>query len=177
MPVAIRPVTDDDLLLLHPMIERAYRGDTARMGWTHEADLLSDTRTERAELETIVADPSQVLLMAQGADGAPVGCVNVAKRDASLAYLGMLCIEPLCQARGLGRKMITAAERHARDTFGCTTIEMTVLEQRSELIAYYLRRGYTQTGERRAFPVPLDPPYFMTVLAKPLLPPLESDHA
>lgn len=177
MTVAIRPATHSDLSLLHPMIERAYRGDTARMGWTHEADLLSDTRTGRAELEAIVADPSQLLLMAQDVDDTPIGCVNVAKRDASLAYLGMLCIEPLRQAHGLGREMIAAAERYARDTFGCTTIEMTVLEQRSELIAYYQRRGYAQTGERRDFPVPLDPPYFMTVLAKPLSGPLESDHA
>lgn len=46
---------------------------------------------------------------------------------------------------------------------------MTVIEQREELIAYYQRRGWRVTGERRPFPVPLDPPYFMTVLAKSLV--------
>jgi hypothetical protein len=50
----------------------------------------------------------------------------------------------------------------------CAAIEMTVLEQRAELIAYYERRGWRRTGERRPFPVPLDPPYVMEVLAKAL---------
>ncbi|WP_095011338.1 GNAT family N-acetyltransferase [Tsuneonella mangrovi] len=168
MSVTFRPATIDDLSALHPVIERAYRGDTARQGWTHEADLLDDTRTDRAELEAIVSDPEQVLLMAEE-DGVPIGSVNVVRRSAEVAYLGLLCIEPLRQAGGLGRQLIAAAEEYARSTFGCTTMEMTVLEQRTELIEYYLRRGYQRTGERRDFPVPLDPPYFMAVLAKSLV--------
>lgn len=168
MPLTIQPATLADLDSLHPVIERAYRGDTARQGWTHEADLLSGERTDRATLEAIMADPAQVLLVAREAEAA-VGCVNVADRGDGLAYLGLLCIEPLRQAGGLGRQLIAAAEAHARDNFGCTRIEMTVIEQRSELIAYYERRGYVRTGERRDFPIALDPPLFMQVLAKPLV--------
>lgn len=163
----IRPATLADLPDLHAVIERAYRGDSARLGWTHEANLLSDTRTDLAELEAIVADPAQVLL-ALFEDGEPLGCVNVAKRGGGLAYLGLLCIEPTRQGEHLGRQLMEAAEAHARDVFGCHAIEMTVIEQRRELIAYYQRRGWALTGERRPFPVPLDPPYFMQVLAKPL---------
>ena len=165
MSVAIRAARASDLPLLHPLIERAYRGDSARRGWTHEADLLSGTRTDAATLTAIVADPAQVLLMAEE-DAVPLGCVNVAMRGGGLAYLGLLCIEPEKQALGLGRQLIAAAEAHARDAFGCTTIEMTVIEQRTELIAYYQRRGWQLTGERRDFPIPLDPPFFMRVLAK-----------
>ena len=167
MSLEFRPARADDLILLHPLIERAYRGDTARQGWTHEADLLSDSRTDRATLEAILRDPAQVLLMALENE-TPVGCVNIADRGDRLAYLGLLCIEPLRQAEGFGRQLIAAGEEHARNVFGCTTIEMTVIEQRRELIAYYQRRGWQITGERRDFPIPLDPPYFMTVLAKPL---------
>jgi phosphate-selective porin len=32
-------------------------------------------------------------------------------------------------------------------------MEMTVIRQRTELIAYYERRGYTLTGETRPFPL------------------------
>lgn len=167
MTVVIRPATMADLPMLHPVIERAYRGDSARLGWTHEADLLSDTRTDLATLHTIIADPAQVLLvLCEGAT--PLGCVNVANRGNRLAYLGMLCIEPARQGLHLGRHLIAAAEGHARTHFGAHTIEMTVIEQRLELIAYYQRRGWRVTGERRPFPIALDPPYFMTVLAKPL---------
>jgi hypothetical protein len=54
-------------------------------------------------------------------------------------------------------------------------MEMTVIRQREELVAYYERRGYARTGEGRPFP--LDDPRFgipkrrdlsFVVLAKPL---------
>ena len=168
MAPIIRKVERADLPALHRVIERAYRGDSARMGWTHEADLLAGTRTDLAELEAIVGDQSQALLAMFEGD-MPLGCVNVTDRGQGLAYLGLLCIEPARQGEQLGRRLMAAAETHAREVYGCATIEMTVIEQRHELIAYYERRGRKQTGERRPFPVPLDPPYFMTVLAKPLV--------
>ncbi|WP_133365091.1 GNAT family N-acetyltransferase [Qipengyuania sediminis] len=167
MPFEIRPAVAADLPAIADVVERAYRGDTARLGWTHEADLLSDTRLDAGELEGIVADPGQALLtLFEGAT--PLGCVNVADRGDGLAYLGLLCIEPTRQGLGLGKRLIAAAEGHARDKFGCRAIEMTVIEQRSELIAYYERRGWCRTGALRPFPVPLDPPYWMEVLAKRL---------
>ena len=39
--LTVRTATPADLPRMHPVIERAYRGDSARQGWTHEADLLS----------------------------------------------------------------------------------------------------------------------------------------
>lgn len=167
MSLAIRPATIADLPALHGVIERAYRGDSARVGWTHEADLLSGTRTDIASLKAIVVDPVQVLLVLFE-NRVPLGCVNVADRGGSVAYLGLLCIEPSRQGEHMGRRLIVAAETHARDAFHCATIEMTVIDKRRELIAYYERRGWQVTGEKRDFPIPLDPPFFMDVLAKPL---------
>lgn len=149
------------------MIERAYRGDTARQGWSHEADLLSDPRTDRATLDAILADPRCTLLMAE-ADGAPMGCVQVTDKGDGTAYLGLLCVDPDRQASGLGRRLIAAAERAARTEFHARATTMTVIEQRVELIAYYRRRGYEPTGRRVDFPVPVEPPLFMAELAKPL---------
>ena len=37
----LEPATSADIAELHELIERAYRGDTARAGWSHEADLLN----------------------------------------------------------------------------------------------------------------------------------------
>lgn len=157
----------NDLAALRRVVERAYRGDSARRGWTHEADLLSDTRLDDGELEAVLADPAQALLVLF--DGATLlGCVNVADRGGGLAYLGLLCIDPDRQGERLGRRLMSAAEAHARDIFACHVIEMTVIAQRTELIAYYQRRGWRLTGETKPFPVPLDPPYVMQVLAKPL---------
>lgn len=164
----IRPATHADLPRLHPIIERAYRGESARAGWTHEADLIVEgERTDLDTLSGIIADPDSRLLMALDGD-TPIGCVHVAGRGNGLAYLGLLCVDPLLQAAGLGRQLIDAAENTARDTFDATRMEMTVIDKRIELIAWYERRGYTVTDERRPFPIALDPPLFLQVLVKPL---------
>ena len=33
--IAVSVATPYDVAALHPLIERAYRGDTAKAGWTH----------------------------------------------------------------------------------------------------------------------------------------------
>ena len=68
------------------------------------------------------------------------------------AYLGMLGVSPLAQATGLGRTLLAAAEAEARVRFGTRWMEMTVIAIRHELVAWYERRGYRLTGERRPFP-------------------------
>ena len=153
--IAIRAATSDDVTALHPLIERAYRGDTAKAGWTHEADLLFDDRTSAEELSNLIADPDRVILLAHR-DGALIGCVQVARAGDDLAYLGMLTVEPTVQASGLGRRLLAAAESEAVAHFGARRMEMTVIHRRTELIAWYERRGYAPTGETRPFPV--DPP-------------------
>lgn len=165
--LTIRPATPSDLPSLHPVIERAYRGESAKAGWTHEADLLEGERTDLATLLAIVDDPDQALLMALDGE-TPIGSVQVSNRGGGIAYLGLLCVDPTLQAGGTGKLLIAAAEDFARSQFAATAMEMTVIDSRTELIAYYERRGYAASGEKRDFPVPLDPPLYMTVLVKPL---------
>ena len=165
--ITFRIATRDDLPALHPVIERAYRGETARGGWTNEADLIEGARTDIPTLTAIVDDPAQRLLIALR-DGAIIGCVQLSDRGDGLCYLGLLCIDPTLQAGGYGKLLVTAAEDTARDVFGATTMEMTVIDVRRTLIAFYERRGYRVSGEKRDFPIPLDPPFFMDVLVKDL---------
>lgn len=153
--VVFRAATPDDVAALHPLIERAYRGDTAKAGWTHEADLLFDARTSADELTALIADPDRIVLLAHR-DGALVGCVQVARAGDDLAYLGMLTVEPTLQASGLGRRLLAAAEAESIARFDARRMEMTVIRRRAELVAWYARRGYVPTGETRPFPV--DPP-------------------
>lgn len=163
---SIRPARSDDIADLQPLIQRAYRGDSARAGWTHEADLLEGERIAIDELEAIVASPSERLLIGFEGDRM-IGCVRVADLGGARAYLGVLCVDPLLQAAGYGRRLIAEAERTARSTFGATRIEMTVIDRRVELIAYYERRGYVAAGTQ-PFPILVDPPLNMVVLEKAL---------
>lgn len=147
-----RPAASSDVAGLHRLIESAYRGDSAKAGWTHEADLLGGQRTDQAELLDILADASRVILLAE-VEGVLTGCVQVADQGEGLAYLGLLTVDPTRQAGGLGRRLIEAAEAEAVARFAATRMEMTVIRQRTELIAWYERRGYRLTGETRPFPL------------------------
>lgn len=177
MPMLIRLATPADIPALHALVESAYRGDAARLGWTHEADLLDGQRTDAAGLSEALADADHRILLAH--DGAAlIGCVEITRARAGRAYLGMLSVSPQVQARGLGKALITAAEEMAQAAFGATHIEMTVIRQRAELIAYYGRRGYAPTGETRPFPfgdarfgAPRTPDLVFVVLEKPLTSP------
>ena len=165
--VTIRVAARDDLPALHPVIERAYRGETARGGWTHEADLIEGARTDIPTLAAIVDDPAQRLLVARQ-NGITIGCVQVSDRGDGLAYLGLLCIDPTLQTGGYGKQLVAAAEETARDAFHARRMEMTVIDVRRKLIEFYERRGYRVSGEKRDFPILLDPPLFMDVLVKDL---------
>jgi ribosomal protein S18 acetylase RimI-like enzyme len=162
----VAPASPADAPALKALLEAAYRGDSARQGWNHEADILDDERTSREELGAMLADPAVTILTAR--DGAElIGCVAVTRKDAGLAYLGMLCVLPTLQSAGLGRRLLDAAEDQARAD-GIAAMEMTVIDSRESLIAWYERRGYTRTGETRPFPVLRDPPITFVVLEKPL---------
>lgn len=170
--MTVTPASPADASALKALLEAAYRGDSARRGWNHEADILDDERTAPGEVEALLADPAVTILTAR--DGAAlIGCVAVTRKDAKsrggLGYLGMLCVSPDLQSAGLGRRLLDAAEDHARAA-GIAAMEMTVIDSRDALIAWYERRGYLRTGETRPFPVLRDPPVTFVVLEKRLLP-------
>ena len=165
--ILIRPATPADLAPLHALVQRAYRGDAARAGWTHEADLVEGQRIEPDALAAILDHANERLLVAER-DGVLLGCVQVTDRGEGVSYLGLLGVDPHQQAGGLGRQLITAAEREAAAQFGAHTMEMSVIEPRIELIAYYERRGYARTGAFLPFPIATVPPLRLMVLAKPL---------
>ena len=169
--ITITTATLVDASALKALLEAAYRGDSARAGWNHEADILDDERVAPGELEALLADPKVTILTTRAKDScrgaAPAGCVAVTRKDASLAYLGMLCVAPDLQSAGLGRRLLDAAEDCARAE-GIAAMEMTVIDSRASLIAWYERRGYARTGETRPFPVLRDPPVTFVVLEKPL---------
>ncbi|NJO14103.1 MAG: GNAT family N-acetyltransferase [Rhizobiales bacterium] len=166
--IAIQAATLSDAPALKALLEAAYRGDSARQGWNHEADILDDERTAPGEVEALLGDPAVTILTAREGKSL-LGCVAVTRKDASLAYLGMLCVAPTLQSGGLGRRLLDAAEDHAR-ALDIAAMELTVIDSRAALIAWYERRGYVRTGETRPFPVLRDPPVTFVVLEKPLRP-------
>lgn len=144
------PATAADLPALEMLVNNAYRGTGAAPGWTHEAHLLSGPRTDAAGLQTLLATPGALILTARDAAGQLVGSVYLEDQAPHL-YLGLLAVDPGRQAGGVGRQLLAAAEEYASRQ-GLRTVQMTVLAERPDLLAWYARRGYQPTGESRPLP-------------------------
>jgi GNAT superfamily N-acetyltransferase len=173
--IAFRLATLDDVGAIVDLVESAYRGERSKVGWTTEADLLAGQRTDTAGVTATISRPESRLLLASDAATGLLGCCQLERRSGGVAYFGTFAVRPGLQGGGLGKRLLAEAERQARDDWGATTMQMTVIAQRTELIAWYVRRGYHPTGETQPFPYgderfgqPLRPDLHFTVLAKDL---------
>jgi ribosomal protein S18 acetylase RimI-like enzyme len=146
----ISVATVADIPLLLKLINSAYRGESARKGWTHESDLVDgEIRTDADSLKAMIQNPNAVILKFTS-DGEIVGSVYLEKQDHKM-YLGMLAVSPELQAKGTGKQLMIAAEEHAKK-MNCDIIHMTVITVRHRLIAWYERKGYHKTGNTKPFP-------------------------
>lgn len=145
----ITKATLQDIPSLTTLINSAYRGETSKKGWTTEAHLLEGKRTTEEELTEIIQDPKNTFLKYTENDQI-IGSVLLVEKENQL-YLGMLTVSPELQNGGIGKKLLAEGEKHAK-TLGLSSIIMTVVSVRAELIAWYKRHGYVETGEREPFP-------------------------
>jgi GNAT superfamily N-acetyltransferase len=134
------------------LVRSAYRGDESRAGWTTEADILADERIDEPRVLAKIEEPDGTVLLAFTPDGALIGCCELLARGDGVVYFGMFAVSPALQAAGVGRRMLAEAERVARERWDATVMEMTVIGLRTELIDWYVRRGYVRTDETRPFP-------------------------
>ena len=144
------PITDDDVLGVVSLMNRAYRGAGAA-GWSTRRIYLSGDRITEDVLRTDLAAKPHASLLKWEEGGPLLGCVWIEPLDGDVWYLGSLATDPTLQASGTGKILLSAAERWVRERGG-TRIRMNVVNVRDALIAWYLRRGYHKTGETEPFP-------------------------
>ncbi|WP_339919551.1 GNAT family N-acetyltransferase [uncultured Flavobacterium sp.] len=142
--------TLEDVSELNKLINSGYRGEFSKKGWTTEANILEGSRTNEAELKEIIGTNENKLLKFTE-DNQIIGCVLLVEKEQQL-YLGMLTVSPMLQNSGIGKKLLQQAEVHAQ-ALGLPKIVMTVISMRTELIDWYKRHGYIDTGNREPFPV------------------------
>lgn len=169
----LRDGTEADIPALVELVTSAYRGDTSRQGWTTEADLLDGNRIDPDVLRAEIARPRSRILVAER-DSVLLACAHVAEEDGA-GYFGMFSVRPDLQGAGLGKQLLTEAERVVREDWQLPTMRMTVIDVREALIAFYERRGYHRTGIHKPFPygderfgIPLRDDLRFEVLEKPL---------
>jgi len=153
----ITPYDPCELGAIVALVNSAYRGGSAKIGWAHESDYIDGQRTSVEDLAAeLAAEPAPSLLVLRGdAGGEILACVMIERIVEAggrvVGYIGMLTVKPDLQAGGVGRALLAASEDYARG-FGADLARMTVVSIRDTLVAWYERRGYQLTGERRPFP-------------------------
>ncbi len=132
------------------LLNNAYRGENSKQGWTTEADLIAgDVRTDENNVQEIMQQTGSVFLKFTDDEQQITGCVNL-QQHGNKIYLGMFCVMPRLQGRGIGKQLLKAAEEYTLH-LQCSSIYMTVISVRTELINWYKRHGYADTGERKPF--------------------------
>lgn len=142
--------TENDIKDLNELINSAYRGEGSKKGWTTEADILDGIRTDDESLKNIIHRKNTFLLKYTD-DKKITACVLLEKQGDAL-YLGMLTVSPELQGKGVGKVLLNSAEEKAKELL-CKKIKMTVISVREELIKWYERHGYSDTGKREPFPM------------------------
>lgn len=151
--LALITATDADVPAVVALMNLAFRGSGPDAGWTTEANSMEGNRTNEAMLRQEMTNnaDARLLLWQRPSDNSLLGCVWLEPESESVWYLGSLTVDPREQNRGLGRKLLTAAEDWVRQRGG-EEVKMTVINVRDTLLAWYGRRGYVLTGQTKPFP-------------------------
>ncbi|ACO32134.1 MULTISPECIES: GNAT family N-acetyltransferase [Acidobacterium] len=128
----LRFATESDLPVLTALINRAFAVES----FFKFSERLNPEQT-RAYFES-----GQFLLSEK--NGEIHGCVFV-EIKADRGYFGLLAVDPAHQRTGLGARLVAAAEEYARER-GALHMDMTIVNLREELPAYYEKLGYRACG-------------------------------
>lgn len=151
--VELAPASDEDIPGIAALMNKAYRGTQAASSWsTGEKYLTGDRTSEKLLREDLARSPNASLLIwRNGAGGSLKGSVWVEAQENNVWYLGSLAVDLDQQNSGLGRTLLSSAERWVQKQGGAR-VQMAVVNVREALISWYLRRGYGDTGRRQPFP-------------------------
>ncbi len=127
--IVIREARPDEAETIAGIINRAYEV---------EAFFKIGDRTDTPEIRELMS--SDTFLVAESG-GRLIGSVRVSQHG-SEGHFAMLSVEPAFKGRGLGRRLVAAAETWAVN-HGCTEMTLEVVNLRTELFPWYAMLGYT----------------------------------
>lgn len=154
----LRLATTDDVDLLVPFINRAFAPDnyfkhTERTNPSQVAEYL------RKGFFLLLQDASLLF-----------GLVYTELRKNSRGYIGMIATDPDRQHGGIGTRLLQIGEDFCRNQ-GSRVIEISVINLRPDLVAWYQRKGYQIVGEAEYVrPEVLTLPCHFILMEKSLVP-------
>ncbi|WP_263577057.1 GNAT family N-acetyltransferase [Acinetobacter pseudolwoffii] len=144
----IRLAKTTDIQNIVVLINTAYRSNR---GWTHEHKMVAGQRINRDQVVSLLVQSNVKLFVLENHDQI-IGCIGLTEFDDSME-IGSFAIDPDQQNSGYGKQLLDFAESYILETYQKKVIRMSVLNVRTELIAYYQRRGYQLTEKIEAYPL------------------------
>lgn len=138
----------NDLDAIVDLVNSAYRGLDGSKRWTTEAHLVQGDRLTKNDLRRLISDNDSEFYVSY-IDGNLVGCIAV-KRYGPITEFGTFAVDPNLHALGYGKDLLNFAESKASSY--SSVFQVTVVSQNSDLVRFYQRRGYKETGQRLAYP-------------------------
>lgn len=141
------------------LINLAYRGEK---GWTKENQIFNGDRTSEEQIRSLLTKAETHFFVVipnkdptQDDTKKLIASICIENKGNS-AYIGLFAVHPNYQEAGIGKQVLEQAEVFIKKELQLKYISMAVISQRTELIAYYRRRGYIPTGENEDFPYHLN---------------------
>lgn len=152
MSLNIRTAKNDDVAQLVELINLAYRAQSER-SWTTEKAFVDGTRITNEQLSEDLSRSNFKLFVGENEQGLLVACIGLSL-DHNSVEIGTFAIDSSVQNLGFGKEILAYAEQYiVQNHPSVSYFLMYVLDVRSELIAYYQRRGYQITGHTEPYPV------------------------
>ena len=151
-----RKASTDDFSQLISLINRAYREDYGQ-SWTNEAEFVAGLRIDEQQLRAAFENENFHLYLAEIDHDLTslrvVACIGLVFNQNEVE-IGTFCVDPIFQNTGIGKTVLSFAEQQALLLQPeLNKYVMYVLDVRSELLAYYQRRGYQQTELKIPYPL------------------------
>ena len=153
--ISLRTATERDAVAIARLVNAAFLA---------EKFFIERDRTSPATVRELLTKGN--FLLAEDASSL-AGCVYYELRG-ERGYFGMLSVDPSCQGTGVGRLLVSTAEKVFKDA-GCKYSDMKIVNVREELYALYRRWGYAEAGvSPYDDPVPTKIPVHFIHMSKPL---------
>ncbi|KAI9243599.1 acyl-CoA N-acyltransferase [Sporodiniella umbellata] len=152
--IVVRKVSLEDLKFAKDaalVVNQAYR---SKGGWTTEEDYVDGLRCSDEDMEGFIrkSGSPNTLLFAMEQDESVVGTVQlqISEEHPLEAEVGLFSVSPFKQSKGIGAKLLNAALKEMKAQ-NMTHAKMHVLENRPEILVWYKKMGFVETGERIPF--------------------------
>ena len=138
----------DNLDMIVDLVNAAYRGIDGSRRWTTEAHLVQGDRLVLEDLRRLITDSDTEFYVGY-LDGNLASCIAI-KKYGPITEFGTFAVNPSLHGLGYGKDLLSFAESQA--SFYSSIFQVAVVSQNLDLIGFYQRRGYKETGQRLVYP-------------------------